>query len=81
MARTLQSYKDHVHQASTLGHGDIEISGMENTLEHDAKYSINCEVFRHVKQMIFKKHFVSYIVRLPRTEPVHAARKSTQLES
>ena len=81
MLRTLQSQKDHVHQPSPLGHRDIEIGGMEKTLDHNAKYSINCGVFRHVKQLIFKNHFVSYTVRLPRTEPVHAARNSTQLES
>ena len=53
MGRTLQFHKDrHVHQPSALGHRDIEIGGMEKTLEHDAKYSIICGVFCHVKQLI-----------------------------
>ena len=81
MGSTLQSHKGHVYQPSPLGYRDIEIGGMERTLEHDAKYVINCGVFRQVKQLIFKNHFVPYIVRQPRTEPVRAIRNNTQLDS
>ena len=72
MGRTLQCHKDHVHQPSAQGHRDIEIGGIENILEHDAKYLVNCRVFRHMKQLIFKNHFIPYIVFQPRSEHVYA---------
>ena len=66
MGMTLQSHKDrHVQQPSALGHRDIEIGGMEKTLEHDAKYSINCGVFCHVKQLISSHTLFAYLAPNP----------------
>ena len=66
MGMTLQSHKDrHVQQPSVLGNRDIEIGGIEKTLEHDAKYSINCVVFCHVKQLISSHTLFAYLAPNP----------------